>query len=229
MKKKGKFAEGLSPIFWNSYKLFLKGEMSPSELKKRVVTAEDIFFFQEECVKSCDILGELQWLELKKVNAIIDALFLAMENVDNEAKKLICRKALTIFLNNYSCFAEKKSKRRSNEILLYFHLSPQDVPETETLDEKISEMLGLLLSAGEKIKNREAFIRPAVFKIVCVYAALAVSDKEGKIKCQNLGKEISTKWSKSTPESVTLSCLKKREKDSKLPVSELALLEKYSF
>ena len=229
MKKKGKFVEGLSPIFWNSYKLFLKGEMSSFELKKRVATAEDIFFFQEECVKSCDILRELQQLELKKVSAIINALFLAIENVDNESKKLICRKALTIFLNNYSCFAEKKSKKRSDEILLYFHLSPQDVPETETLDEKISEMLGLLLSSGGKIKNREAFMRPAVFKLVCVYAALAVSDKEGKIKCQNLGKEISTKWSKSTPESVTLRYLEKKEKNSKLPVSELALLEKYSF
>ena len=79
------------------------------------------------------------------------------------------------------------------------------------------------------IKLRESVLRPIVFRLLCFYAGLAVSDREGAEKCKNLAKKISVNWQKATPEILTLAYLKKREMNSKLPINELDLLEKYSF
>lgn len=80
-----------------------------------------------------------------------------------------------------------------------------------------------------QIKLRESALGLIVFKLLCFYAGLAVSDRRGAEKCKNLAKKLSVNWQKTTPESVTLSYLKKNEKNSKLPINELELLEKYSF
>ena len=228
MKKKGKFVK-LSRPFWNSYKLFLKGEISCAELQKSFVILDDIVFFKEEGDKNCEVLQSLKQLELKKLNVLVDSLLAAMKDADNETRKAICRKALTVFISNYACFAKGKAKDRSKDILIYFAESAGENKEDEILNQKILEMLYLLISSRDIVKDKAAFIQPDVFKLICIYAALAVSDKEGVIKCNQLGKELSTKWNKSTPEMVTLSILKKRERYSKLPICEVELLEKYSF
>ena len=228
MKKKGKFVQ-LSRPFCSSYKLFLKGEISRTELQKSSETVNDILFFKEECNKNFDVALGLKQLEFKKIDALIDTILSVMNGCCKDIKKSICRKSLWIFLRNYICFANGKAKTKAKDITLYFSLSMGEAKGNEILNQKILELLDLMLSSREFVKDKEEFTRPIIFKLICLYSALAVSDKDGVIKCNELGKELSTKWSKSTPESVTLSCLKKREKDSKLPVSELSLLEKYSF
>lgn len=229
MKKKGKFVEGLSPAFWNSYKLFLKGEMSFSGLQNRFEKVEDVLFFKEEYGERCDVLEGLKKLELKRLNSLVAALLLAIKDVDDKTKKKIFRKILMVFLGNYSCFAKANAKEKIKDIMLYFIPSMVEVPTNEELNQSGLEMLHFFLSSRDFVKDKETFIQPVVFKLICLYIALAVSDKEGQIKCHNLGKQIDRKWSKSTPESVTLSYLKEKEKNSKLPISEFELLNEYSF
>ena len=227
--EKGRMVQ-LSGRFWNGYKLLLKEKTSLAELKRKIETTNDILFFKKECDNECDVFTELRQLETKKLNSLIDILLTTMFVVNEVSKMLILKKILTIFLGNYSCFAKGCAKEKSKEIMLYFVSSiGESIPMDENLEYACLEMLDLFLSSRNIVKNKEAFIRPVVFKLVCLYASLAVSDREGAERCKNLGKELSFKWNKSTPELVTLSILKRRERNSKLPICERELLEKYSF
>ena len=145
-------------------------------------------------------------------------------------RKAMARKVLLVFLGNYdSCIVDEKTKSICKEIMYHFTSSINDIERNERLDPAIQELVGSMSSAMKGIEDKETDIRPIIFKLICLYAGLTISDFEGAIKCHDLGKKLSSNWKKYTPINVTLSCLRKREKNSKLPISELALLEKYSF
>ena len=152
-----------------------------------------------------------------------------MENLDKEAKRSLFKKILVVFLGNYSCFATGKIKEKTADIMLYFSTTIGEVPENEVLYQRALDMMNLFLSSRDLVEDKEAFIRPIILKLICLYIALVVSDRIGAMMCQSLGKELSQNWSKSTPESVTLSYLVKKEKNSGLLINECDLLEKYSF
>ena len=227
MKKKGKRVK-LSHTFWKSYKLFLKGEITMEKLKKNFEIPNDIVFFKEECDRGCNILTELEKLEKKKLNNLICALLIAVEGLEKEQRKALFKKVLMIFLGNYSCFATGKVKKKTKDIMLHLSTTIGDVPINDLLNKRGLEMMYLFVSSRNLVEDKEAFIRPIIHKLICLYIALVVSDQTGAIMCQALGKKLFFRWNKSTPEQVTLSILMKLEKNSKLSPIESQLLDKYS-
>ena len=227
MGKKKEFA-GLSRTFRKNYKLFLKGKVKLGGLKRNFEVPNDIVFFKKYCDRECDLNQSLRQLEMNKLNALIDDLLVVTKGYDKKTKKSVYRKVLATFLGIYTCFVEGDCKEKSKEIMFHFSTPIENFPSNETLHDRTLELLHLLISSRDLVEDKEAFTRPIIFKLICLYTALAVSDREGVVKCNALGKELSPKWSKSTPESVTLSILKKKV-DSKLPINECELLERYSF
>lgn len=228
MGKKEKLA-GLSRTFRKNYKLFLKGKVKLGGLKRNFEVPNDIVFFKKYCDRECDLNQSLRQLEMNKLNALIDDLLVVTKGYDKKTKKSVYRKVLATFLGIYTCFVEGDCKEKSKEIMFHFSTPIENFPSNETLHERTLELLHLLISSRDLVEDKEAFTRPIIFKLVCLYSASAVSDKEGRIKCNELGKTLTTNWHKSTPESVTLNILKRREKNSKLPPKESELLEEISF
>jgi len=166
----------------------------------------------------------------QKLNVFIDEFLSELgKEQDLKSRKSMFHKVLLVFLGIYSCFAESELYAESKNLMLHFLSSVGDIQRNENLDSAIQDLVAQMYFAMNTSEDKESLIRMIVFKLMCLYATLAVSDKEGRIICNQLGKELSEKWDKSTPEIVTLSVLKKREKDSKLPINECELLEQFSF
>ena len=166
---------------------------------------------------------------VQKLNIFTDEFLSGMEGTPRKVRKAMAHKVLLTFLGTYSSLASQEAHDRNKELMLHFIPSINDIRQNDCLDSAIQELVAHMSYAMNTVDDKESIIRPIVFKLICLYSALAVSDREGVVKCNALGREISPKWSKSTPESVTLSVLKKNEVDSKLPINECELLEKYSF
>ena len=167
---------------------------------------------------------------VQKLDIFIDEFLLEMGNAPTRrTRKSIAHKVLLVFLGNYSCFADGEAHSKSKELMIHFSSSIDAIQRNERLDSAIQELVGHMSYAMNGTEEKEPIIRAIIFKLICMYAALAESDMTGAIKCHDLGKELSSTWKKSTPTMVTLSTLKKREKNSKLPINELELLERYSF
>mgnify|MGYP002868636660 CR=1 FL=1 len=166
---------------------------------------------------------------VQKLNIFTDEFLSELGGAPQGARKAIAHKVLLTFLGTYSSLVSQEAHDKSKELMLHFIPSINDIRQNDNLESAIQELVAHMSYAMKTVDDKESIIRPIIFKLICLYAALAVSDREGKVKCNALGKEISSNWSKSTPESVTLSYLKKKEKNSKLPISECGLLEKYSF
>lgn len=165
----------------------------------------------------------------QKLNIFTDEFLSEIEGFPRRVRKAMAHKVLLTFLGTYSSLASQEAHDKSKELMLHFIPSINDIRQNDCLDSAIQELVAHMSHAMNAVENKESIVRPIIFKLICLYTALAVSDREGVVKCNALGKELSPKWSKSTPESVTLSILKKKEVDSKLPINECELLERYSF
>jgi hypothetical protein len=167
---------------------------------------------------------------VQKLNIFTDEFLSELMNArGRKARKAIAHKVLLTFLGTYSSLASQEAHDKCKELMLHFIPSINDIRQNDSLDSAIQELVAHMSYAMGAVDDKEAIIRPIIFKLICLYAALAESDLTGAIKCQDLGKILSPNLGKHTPNMVTLSILKKREKKSKLPIYELGLLEKYSF
>ena len=227
MKKRKAFR--LSRSFLGGYKQYLEREINLKELKKRVKTPDDVIFFQEECDIQCNVEKELQTMLQGQLDSLTEIILSEMENEMGILRRAIIQKVLIVFLGIYICYAKGEKKTKAEELLFYFTSSLGDVPSSEKLNQRILEMMNILVSSRYLVEDEEPLVRPIILKLISLYAGLGISDKNGIIKCGELGKQLYFKWEKTTPESVTLSCLKMRVKNSKLPINECELLEKYSF
>ena len=216
-----------SKAFSDSYKLFLEEKISLSVLKKRMETPNDVIFYHKFCDPKSDISADIHMIILKRLEKVINTLLSEMEKCDKVNRKQMLRIVLITFLGIYSCYAKEASKQKSKEIILHFS---QDVTPSrnELLNEEILEMMNLFISSRDLVKDKEKLFKRVIFKFICIYAALVVSDRTGQINCNELGKVLTKNWHKSTPEAVTLNILKRREKNSKLSFNECKWVEMYS-
>lgn len=166
---------------------------------------------------------------VQKLNMFTDEFLSELGHAPRRVRKAIAHKVLLTFLGNYSCFASQDAHAKCKELMLHFIPSINDIRQNDNLESAIQELVAHMSYAMNVVDDKESIIRPIIFKLICLYAALAESDLTGAIKCHDLGKTLSPNWEKRTPSMVTLSILKKREKKSKLPIYELGLLERYSF
>lgn len=227
--EKGKFVE-LSQPFWNSYKLFLKGEIPLTKLRKNFNITNDILFFKEECDETCDVFKCLEELRRKKLNAFIYVLLTVMKKLGREKRGYLLKKYLCMLLSQYACFTTGETKKICNNIIFFLNQKIKEVPRNHALEQRHLELLHLFITARDLVEDREAFMRPIARKIVCIYAALASSDSKGTTRCRKLGKKISKDWGKLTPENETLAVLQKIEiHRSRLPIGDGDLLDMYSF
>lgn len=217
-----------SKAFSESYRLFLENRIPISVLRNSMETLNDVTFYRNFCDPKSDISADIHMIILKRLDKVINTLISEMEKCDKDHRKQMLRTVLITFLGMYSCFSKGSAKEKSNEIILYFSQKTISISRNETLNEEILEMLDLFISSRELIKDKEKLFKRVLFKFVCIYATLALSDREGVIKCKELGKNLSKNWHKSTAEAVTLNILKRREKNSKLPPVEGELLNKIS-
>ena len=220
----------LSRDFWDNYKLFLKQEINLAELKTHLVTADDVKFYHDECDSKCDVATILKSVAKRNLDILIDGFFSVLEATsDTREKKAVARKILMIFISNYSSLTREKTvKSKASNLMMHFASPFEAVNENLYLDLLINNLILTVFSLKDK-QDIEGMVNLVLFKFISFYSCLGVSDKEGRIRCNDLGKELSSNWNVSTPESVTLSILKKRERNSKDSLSELKILEKYSF
>lgn len=145
------------------------------------------------------------------------------------AKKGMACKVLLVFLGNYSCFAERNAKEKCKNLMNHFSSSVGDIQKNKPLDLAIEQLVSDMSHAMNMVTDRRAVIRMIIFRLICLYAGLSSTDAEGAVKCHDLGKCIHFNWEKYTPIMVTLSCLRKQKKSAKSSISDLALLNRYSF
>ena len=177
-----------------------------------------------------DELLETKAIVSKNLDIFVEKFLSELETEKKcKKRKTIARKVLMVFLGNYSSLVEGETKTDCKEIMYHFSNSISNTEKNENLDSAIQQLVENMITAMKMVEDKEIVVRPIIFKLLCLYAGLTVSDFEGAAKCHDLGKKISSNWKKYTPINVTLSSLTKRERNSKLPISELALLEKYSF
>ena len=166
----------------------------------------------------------------QKLKVFIDEFLSELEKEqDLKTRKLMFHKVLIVFLGIYSCFAEGEVHENSKNLMLHFLPSVKDIQRNEKLDSVIQDLVSHMYFAMNTAEDKESLIRMIIFKLICIYSALAVSDKDGEIKCHALGEKLSNNWIKTTPTAVALSVLKNRKKNSNLPFNECELLEELSF
>ncbi len=215
----------LSNFFWNSYKLFLKDKLSLNELRMALTSPDDAVFYCQKCNPECDTIKTIKAVIARDLDVFLEKLFSELESIPTrDEKKAVMQKVLSALIG-FGNYSTKKVDVITTDICMYF---AEEATNTERLDEDLHS-LNSTLSAAAKFVGKEEIVEPILCKLALMYACLAVSDREGAIKCKQLGKELFTNmWFKSIPELVTLSYLKKMVHE-RLPISEYELLERYSF
>jgi len=208
-EKKGKELFQVFLDFWSRYETLFDIEAPLGKLKENFDSDNMRKFIQ-------DVLSQLE------------------STSDKAERKYLMRNTIRSIIVAYSCLVDDKGLITDcYKVWAHFSMSDGHTEEEEKIGETISSIVESyrmeIISSIKSIELRESVVRPILFKLMCLYAGLAVSDRKGIEKCKNLARKLSVNWQKTTPESVTLSYLKKREKNSKLPIDELDLLEKYSF
>ena len=166
----------------------------------------------------------------QKLKVFIDEFLSELEKEqDLKTRKLMFHKVLIVFLGIYSCFAEGEVHENSKNLMLHFLPSVKDIQRNEKLDSVIQDLVSHMYFAMNTAEDKESLIRMIIFKLICIYSALAVSDKDGEIKCYALGEKLSNNWIKTIPIAVALSALKGRKKNSNLPFNEYELLKELTF
>lgn len=223
----------LSNFFWNSYKLFLDGKLSLNELKKTLTVPDDVVFYQRKCDPEFNVQIAIKAMMARELDIFMGELLTELESNPSRAEKKSAMQRILLRLLGFGDYPYNTRRRTELEIScddigIHFSSKLGKLPINKRLDEALHSLIKSMASATNFVKEEE-IVEPILCKLVLVYSCLATSDREGAIKCKKLGKEIFTNiWFKSIPELVTLSYLKKMEHGS-LPVSELELLEKYSF
>ena len=209
-EKKGKELFQVFLDFWSRYETLFDIEAPLGKLRENLDSDNMRRFIQ-------DVLSQLE------------------STSDKAERKYLLRNIICHIIVVYSFLIDYEDWISDcDDIMTHFSLPSDEYAER---DKKIWQIFFSIIksyrmevkSSIKSIELRESVVRPIVFKLMCLYAGLAVSDRKGVEKCKNLAKKLSVNWQKTTPESVTLSYLKKREKNSKLPINELNLIEKFSF
>ena len=208
-EKKGKELFQVFLDFWSRYETLFDIEATLGKLRENLDSDNMRRFIQ-------DILSQLELTS------------------DKDERKYLMRNTIRSIIVAYSCLVDDKGLITDcYKVWAHFSMSDghteKEAKIWETSSSIIESYMMEVRSSIKSIELRESVVRPIVFKLMCLYAGLAVSDRNGAEKCKNLAKKLSVNWQKTTPESVTLSYLKKREKNSKLPINELNLIEKFSF
>ena len=161
-----------------------------------------------------DVIKELVELRLTKFLHFISVLFLEIDKAKTRTRKSIFRKVLTSFLEIYSSVAVLTEKRKSQDIMHYFKISEEMKVELDCdLIESLDGILKFFEESKDQVRSLESFMKPIVYRLICMYIVLAISDKQGANMCKNLGKELTEKWGANTAKQVTASYLAKGEKN----------------
>ena len=172
------------------------------------------------------ISKELVQMRSDKFADLIDALFLAIDEADAKTRKSIFRKIITNFLESYSSISGLTVKRKSQDINHYFKTSEEvQVRLDDNLYASIGDMLEFFSESRDKVRDIEAFMKPAISGLVSMYVVLVVSDNEGVTRCKNLVKEL-TNWQSDLPNRITHRYLCKGEK---YPGHLDEIVQKYQF
>jgi hypothetical protein len=159
-----------------------------------------------------DVIRELVQLRHDKFVDLVDVLFSAIGEADSKTRKLIFRKVLVNFLESYSSISGLTVKRKSQDIMHYFKTSDEvQVRLGYNLSASIDDMLEFFFDSQNQVRKIEDFMKPVVSKLICMYIAFALSDKEGITMCKNLVKEL-TNWKNDIPNNVILLYLGNGEK-----------------
>lgn len=163
-------------------------------------------------------------VRLRDVNFdnLTDVLLLAMEDLDAKARMSLFRNVLLQFLEKHvSITGMIRERSKSKDIMASFRSSGYIEVETniQTCVDGIFDLI-----------KEELLLRPVFSRLVCMYAVLAVSDREGSKKCRILAKDL-LRSKNNTPERLVLSLLKQRALriGEQIPQEESELLRKYSF
>ena len=186
------------------------------------------FWDQYETLFDNDVpLDELRKdIDSSRMKAFIYGIFSLLESTSDVVKRrFLMRNFISKIMVSYSYLVDDDTLIVDCIDIISHFSSPLVVAFWAWLQDSRME----IRSSIQSIELRESVMRPILFKLLCFYAGLAVSDRAGTEKCKNLAEKLSVNWQKTTPESVTLSYLENREKNSKLPINECDLLEKYSF
>lgn len=214
-----KMMTGLSPSFRRNYKKFLKGEISILELRKNIEVPKDLIFFWEECNHHRKI--RIDGVISNVVDVFIDNVLSEVEKAqDDKEKKSAILDVLLVFLGHYSCFATKSIKMKCRDLMFHFKPYIGNIRKNMNLNELTS------LIASNLVEDKVSAMQRIVFKLVCLYACLAISDMDGAAKSTNLAEELSSNWRNGSTGAVTMICLQRRNHKVK---NEFDLLEKYSF
>lgn len=156
-------------------------------------------------------------VELRRIKFLhfIHILFLEIDKeTDAKKRRQIFRKVLTSVLEIYSTIAVLTARRKSQDIVHYFKISEKAQVELDyDLDEGLNGILELFGEAHDQVRSSENFMKPVVYMLLCMYIALAESDKQGANMCKNLAKELPKKWEKNTAKQVAADYLAKGEKN----------------
>ncbi len=230
MKKKENSDLELSIHFWNSYKLFLNNKLSLNDLGVTLTTADDVIFFKKKCDSECDVQKTIKGMMARALDTFTDKLLTELESIPTRTEKKATMQKVLVALLGFDAYPSKvggEIETLCNDVMNYF-FSPHPEPWNERFDVELHELIRSMASASNHVLEEE-IVEPILCKLALIYSCLATSDTEGAMKCKRLAKSLFTNiWFKSMPELVTLNCLRKMEHGS-LPVSELELLERYSF
>ena len=217
----------VSQNFWDKYKVFMRENRPLCDLKSHITTPDDLIFYCTECDSKCDMQKTIKSIMFKKQSAFLGELFSELENLPSRTeKKIMMQKFMIVLLSNYAYVIGGELKADCKEIMLHFSNTIAKSKENGPVDEAFHELISSMTS-NMNCMDSKSIMEPILFRITCIYACLAVSDRKGSSKCKELGKKITTNlWFKAIPEAITLWHLKKRNSQ---PVSELELLESVSF
>ena len=144
---------------------------------------------------------------------------------DAHQRKMILYKSLNIVACNYchNCNVSDSVKQKGKWVIYCLSSNMTDININDHMDRLIECMIKMVISFEG---NREALLRPILFKLLCLTIALNVSDNGANMLFRELCKELDEKFYHSFPNQVAIRRLKKVENGY---MSELELLEKYSF
>ena len=174
-----------------------------------------------------DIINELVELRLIKFLHLVYILFLEIDKADTKTRRSIFRKVLTRLLEKYSSVAVLREQRKSQDIM--HHLKPSKKEQVELssdLIESLDGMLELFEESQGQVRSPRDFMKFVVYRLICMYIVLAVSDSQGAKMCKNLGKEMADRWGENTAKQVAIPYIAKGEKNEER-VEEI--LESYRF
>ena len=169
-EKKGKELFQVFLDFWSRYETLFDIEAPLGKLRENLDSDNMRRFIQ-------DVLSQLE------------------STSDKAERKYLLRNINRHIIVVYSCLIDDEDWISDcDDIMTHFSL-PSEYAER---DKKIWQIFFSIVesyrmevkSSIKSIELRESVVRPIVFKLMCLYAGLAVSDRNGAEKCKNLAKKL---------------------------------------